>query len=147
MHVNHTMVGQPCSAAHFIHWVRDTRRARHAPRVADGCACWTVVGAGLRNATLTDKAADLESGAKRLQHRVKELENERDRLMSRVQVLDLHCNEAQQSLASAEQSAAAKLLLLQQEKQGGVGCSCTAAGRRRGGAAEAAGGCEPSSSV
>ena len=52
-----------------------------------------------------------------MNHRIKELENERDKHASRVEVLEIQLSEAQQIAAVAEQQTAVRLQLLQQDHQ------------------------------
>lgn len=69
------------------------------------------------NAQLAAKASELEKGARKLNHRIKELENERDKHASRAQVADIQLTEAKEALAAAGQAANLKLQYLQQEHQ------------------------------
>lgn len=70
-------------------------------------------------AKVRDAAADsstaVEAAAKKLNSRIKELESERDKLASKVHVLEAQLEEARQALAVAQQSAAQEVELLQQQ--------------------------------
>ncbi|KAF8062760.1 CRTISO2 [Scenedesmus sp. PABB004] len=66
-------------------------------------------------AALAAKVAELEKGARRLGHRVKEVENERDRAASRAEVLAIQLEEARGELAAAAASAARALAAAQAE--------------------------------
>jgi chromosome segregation ATPase len=59
--------------------------------------------------------SELESAAKKHNSRIRELETERDKSISKAHVLDAQLEEAKQALALAQQSAAHGLQLLQQQ--------------------------------